>query len=268
MRPSIPPCTHTTTHTSPQPGVSSYSDKWPGLLHRFPNRNNLGTKQVAVYHIDFPPNLGPFKAAPCLEWKSERRGRWATGADFKQRATCHPGTCHRHTPSLFSPGFKMNLSFILPSFFLLINHTPHYFVTALQCKHEIGNPKNNLLYLLQVSLRDRLLREGSSLLFFFFWFLFFQGLHELWNRCMNVKAVDTAVSERSRLSARTVNMTAVLYLVARNGGSGPINMHQFTAFGGVNSQIRSTRARGCHWETGVTETTEKRHNDGITKASW
>lgn len=31
----------------------SNCDEWLWLLYRFPNWNNLGTKQVAVYHIDF-----------------------------------------------------------------------------------------------------------------------------------------------------------------------------------------------------------------------
>lgn len=34
----------------------SKGDEWLRLLYRFPNWNNLGAKQVAVYHIDFLPN--------------------------------------------------------------------------------------------------------------------------------------------------------------------------------------------------------------------
>lgn len=47
--------------------LPSDSDEWPWLLYRFPNWNNLGTKQVAVYHIDFPLNsVSPFKVTQCI----------------------------------------------------------------------------------------------------------------------------------------------------------------------------------------------------------
>lgn len=45
----------------------SNSDEWLWLLYRFPNWNNLRTKQVAVYHIDFPPNsASPLKVTLCM----------------------------------------------------------------------------------------------------------------------------------------------------------------------------------------------------------
>lgn len=212
--------------------MSSYSDEWPGLLHRFPNRNNLGTKQVAVYHIDFPPNLAPF--------------RWCrVGNENVKDVSAQPrvliwnsGPRAQHVP----PSHHFVFIFLLLKLICGIFFPPYtqfHLFWWITC-HTTLSPHCNASMKL-VPQKTIAIFSGFS------WgidaqrglFSFLSRAFELWYCCMNVKAVDTAVSERSCLSVWTLNMTAVLYLLAwwRNESDQRASVH---SFGGVTSRIMST----------------------------